>query len=235
MKSLRNLWGFKIQASDGELGKVRDFLLDDQTWTIRYLVVELGSWVRSRDVLVPPEFFDRAVDNDRRFIVSLDKEALQNSLVIDDDKPVSLQQDIPWRLTYHVSAGFILTDKGRKRTDESGEKMRGNPHVRSIRELIGYCVYALDGEVGNVKDFLVNDSLYEIPYMCVTIPKPRRNRLRIVATDLIETVSWFETKVYIDATRTAVKNAPTLSPGRAIDRDFEMEISIHYNARRYSR
>lgn len=235
MKSLRGLWGFKIQASDGALGKVQDFLFDDEAWTIRYLVAEIGSWMRSRDILVLPEYLEGVAAGDRVFLVNLDKASLRNGPTIDEDKPVSLQQSLPWQIIYQGPEGFVLTGLSRETLEKTWKRPSGDPHLRSVRELIGYCVYALDGEVGHVKDFLVNDSLYMIAYMCVTIPRPRRNRLRMISVDLIETVSWPETRVVIDATRTAVKNAPTLSPGRSIDRDFEMELLRHYNAARHTR
>jgi len=46
--------GYAIAASDGEIGRVSDFLFDDATWLIRWLVVETGSWLSGRKVLLPP-------------------------------------------------------------------------------------------------------------------------------------------------------------------------------------
>ena len=46
------LRGFTVAASDGPIGAVKDFLFDDQTWKIRWLVVDTGSWLLGRMVLV---------------------------------------------------------------------------------------------------------------------------------------------------------------------------------------
>ena len=45
---------YEIQASDGELGHVDDYIFDDETWTIRYLVVDTKNWLPGRKVLVAP-------------------------------------------------------------------------------------------------------------------------------------------------------------------------------------
>jgi hypothetical protein len=50
---LGKLTGLTIAAADGELGKVKDVYFDDHHWTARYLVVETGSWLSSREVLIP--------------------------------------------------------------------------------------------------------------------------------------------------------------------------------------
>jgi len=54
LQSTAVLEEFSIGAIDGPIGKVKDFYFDDQDWAIRYLVVETGSWLSNRRVLVPP-------------------------------------------------------------------------------------------------------------------------------------------------------------------------------------
>lgn len=45
LKNIQSLQGHKLSANDGEIGHVADFLFDDQTWAIRYLVANTGSWL----------------------------------------------------------------------------------------------------------------------------------------------------------------------------------------------
>jgi hypothetical protein len=53
LRSLRQLYGKKLGASDGDIGHVRDFYFNDQQWAIRYVVADTGSWLSGRLVLMP--------------------------------------------------------------------------------------------------------------------------------------------------------------------------------------
>ena len=48
--------GYVIEADDGRLGTVSDFLFEDTSWVIRWLVVDTGHWLSGRKVLLPPSW-----------------------------------------------------------------------------------------------------------------------------------------------------------------------------------
>ena len=52
LRSIEDLEGFTVRATDGVIGRVKDFYFDDQSWVVRYAIVEMGSWFSSRKVLV---------------------------------------------------------------------------------------------------------------------------------------------------------------------------------------
>lgn len=54
-RKIKSLIGYTILATVGEIGKVKEFYFDDRTWTIRYLIVETGSWLFGRKILLAPE------------------------------------------------------------------------------------------------------------------------------------------------------------------------------------
>lgn len=54
-QDLKKLFGKTITGPDGELGRVKDFLFDTDPWVVRYLVVDTGSWLSERQVLLPPQ------------------------------------------------------------------------------------------------------------------------------------------------------------------------------------
>ncbi len=93
-RSLKNLIGFTISAIDGEIGKVKEFYYDDETWKIRYLVVESGSWLFGRNVLIAtnailtPDWMNNILP------VNLSKEQVKNSPFIDTEKPISPKQEL---------------------------------------------------------------------------------------------------------------------------------------------
>jgi sporulation protein YlmC with PRC-barrel domain len=59
LRSVREVEGYHIHAEDGEIGHVEDFLVDDQSWTIRYLLVDTSNWIGGRTVLIAPEWASR--------------------------------------------------------------------------------------------------------------------------------------------------------------------------------
>ena len=54
LRSVKQLYGDKLGASDGEIGHVKDFYFDDQNWAVRYLVADTGTWLSGRKVLISP-------------------------------------------------------------------------------------------------------------------------------------------------------------------------------------
>ena len=73
---------------------VTDFLFDDEAWVVRYLVVDTGSWLSSRKVLISPISIGEPTWTDRTLPASITKEQVKNSPDIDTDKPVSRQYEL---------------------------------------------------------------------------------------------------------------------------------------------
>jgi hypothetical protein len=57
LHNTQSLYGRTLSATDGEIGHVQDFYFDDQTWAARYLVVDTGTWLTGRKVLLPSDAF----------------------------------------------------------------------------------------------------------------------------------------------------------------------------------
>jgi hypothetical protein len=57
LRSIRQLYGKKLGASDSDIGHVKDFYFSDQQWAVRYVVADTGSWLTGRLVLISPHAF----------------------------------------------------------------------------------------------------------------------------------------------------------------------------------
>jgi hypothetical protein len=57
LRSIKQLCGDKLGASDGDIGHVQDFFFDDRNWTVRYVIADTGSWLPGRQVLISPHAF----------------------------------------------------------------------------------------------------------------------------------------------------------------------------------
>jgi hypothetical protein len=83
--------GYAIEASDGRLGTVSDFLFEDTSWMIRWLVVDTGHWLSGRKVLLPPSALEQPDAGRRQFPVKLTMQQVKDSPDVDTDRPVSRQ------------------------------------------------------------------------------------------------------------------------------------------------
>ncbi len=79
LRSSNFITGQKIQATDGEVGKVDDFIIDDKTWAIRYLIIETGNWWEGKKVLVSPQWIDGINAEDSSVSVNLTRDSIKQS------------------------------------------------------------------------------------------------------------------------------------------------------------
>ena len=99
VRSTRDLQGFTLAASDGEIGHVDDFIIDDETWTIRYLVVDTRNWWPGKKVMISPAWI-RAVDwRKRKVKVELSRKEIRHSPEYDDSSIID--RDYEERLYQH--------------------------------------------------------------------------------------------------------------------------------------
>ena len=53
LRSASELFNYTLAAQNGEIGRCKDFLFDDQFWTLRYMVADTGKWLPKKRVLIP--------------------------------------------------------------------------------------------------------------------------------------------------------------------------------------
>jgi hypothetical protein len=86
--------GFRIHAVDGVIGHVDDFLLDDSTWGLRYLVVDTANWIGGRRVLVSPRVLAGIDVEHQRIDVALTRDEIEHSKSI-DSADIALAETLP--------------------------------------------------------------------------------------------------------------------------------------------
>ena len=85
------LMGYAVEASDGKIGAVRDFLFDDQSWKIRWLVLDAGSWLPRRKILLHPSVLGAPDPVRQSIAVKLTKAEVEGSPDFLEHLPVSRQ------------------------------------------------------------------------------------------------------------------------------------------------
>ena len=93
LQSIKQLYGEKLVTRDSEIGHIKDFYFDDQKWAVRYVVVDTGSWLSGRQVLISPHAFGKLAQDGSSLRVDLTRQQIEDSPLIESHKPVSRQYE----------------------------------------------------------------------------------------------------------------------------------------------
>jgi len=99
LRSTREVTGYYIEASDGEIGHVEDFVVDDQNWAIRYVVVDTRNWWPGKKVLVAPQWISGVNWNETNARVDLPREKIKQAP--EYEKNMSITRDYEERVYRH--------------------------------------------------------------------------------------------------------------------------------------
>lgn len=246
LRSLGDLTGVGIRATDGAIGSVADFLIDDESWNIRYLVVDTGNWLPGRKVLIAPIHLgepDWAEGSKPQFPVSLTREQIENSPPLDANAPISRCFEEELAAFYHLPLYWegpsavsgvgpsAVVPVARTKVAEHLQNMReiAETHLRSVREITGYFIGARDGELGHAEDFILHTAEWRVAYLVIDT----RNwwpggRKVLIAPDWIRSVNWRSSTIEVGLTREQIRNSPTWNPDAPINRDFEGRLYDYY-------
>jgi hypothetical protein len=86
LRSAKEVTGYYIEATDGDIGHVEDFIIDDETWEIRYMVVDTKNWWPGKKVVVAPEWIERVSWTDSKVYVDLSRDAIQSGPEFDPER-----------------------------------------------------------------------------------------------------------------------------------------------------
>jgi uncharacterized protein YrrD len=255
LRSLKDLIGYTIQSTDGEIGKVADFYFDDLNWVIRYMIADTGSWLEEKLVLISPFELGEPDWNNKTFPVKLTKQQIENSPDISIDAPVSRQHEEElsgyygwpqyWSGTGGIYGGvdalypsaYIPSPVPTENKGESAEILKqqqttGNydPHLRSLKEVEGYKIHASDGKIGHVQDFISDDETWIIRYMLVDTHNwlPGGSKV-LIAPFWIESINWDSNEVTVSLTIEKIKDSPELDTSQPINRQYETELFDYYS------
>lgn len=261
LRSMKDLQDYAINATDGSVGNVKDFLFDDLLWVIRYFVVETGTWLSSRKVLISPIAIQEPNWAEKTLPVLITKEQVRNSPDIDTDKPVSRQHEAEYlgyygypyywggaglwgggMYSYTLFPGYTGDPNGNEgspsanRAYERAERERhqnDDPNLRSFKAVIGYHIHAKDGEIGHVSGLLVEESTWAIRYLVVDTSNWWAGHKVLISPEWIDEVRWIDNSVSVDLSQQTMREAPVYESTEQLNRQYETDIYKHYGRTGY--
>lgn len=247
LRSLKDLERYRVSATDGDIGNVEDYLLDDQRWVVRYLVVETGGFLDRRRVLISPISFREADWVTRRFHLALTKEKVKNSPSINVAKPVSRQHEEEYYGYYGYPhywggssiwgmgayPGMLMAGTWSQGVAERPYKAIGDVHLRSARDVQEYHVQGSDDAIGRVDDFIVDDESWEVRYLVIDTSHWWFGKKVLVSPHWATRVSWDESKVHVDLSREKIRNSPEWNANAPVNREYEARLYDYYGRPAY--
>jgi hypothetical protein len=240
LRNINKLKGMNLVAVDGEIGSIDYFFFDDEAWGIRYFVVNTGNWLTGRQVLISPYAVKEVDWVEGGVTVTLTQEQVRNSPEIDVLRPISRQQetaflnyyDYPYYWGAAEAVGFPTqpgaASVGTIAAAQSVSETPSDSHLRSTQTVAGYHIAALDGELGHVEDFVVDDESWEIRYLVINTRNWWPGKKVIVAPQWIQSVDWRDSKVHVNLTCNAIKGSPEFSESTLISREYENQLYRYY-------
>ena len=225
LRSINQLFGNKLGASDGEIGHVKDFYFDDRNWAIRYLVADTGSWLPGRQVLLSPYSLGRLDQGARILNVNLTRKQIEDSPSIESHKPVSRQYEeeyyryFGWPYYWEGSglwglSGFPILELPPKKLPREPDPLIGPPvdrpdaHLRSAQAVKGYHLRTNDGTIGYVCDFMMDAASWAIGQLVIKTGHRFSGKEVLIETKNVSRISYDESTVFATLTVAPTPSSP---------------------------
>ncbi len=121
LRSTKTVSEYYIQATDGEIGHVADFLIDDKAWAIRYMVIDTKNWWPGKKVLVSPQWIDRISWDEAKVFVKFSLKTIKQSPEYTDD--LLLTRDYEAKLHEYYNRSGYWADVLAARHNQGEESM----------------------------------------------------------------------------------------------------------------
>ena len=226
LQSLKQLNGNQLAATDGEIGRVKDFYFDDRTWAVRYVVADTGNWLTGQLVLLSPHAFGRLHHGGQILCVNLLRKQIEDAPAAETHQPVSRQ----YEEQYHRYYGWPYYWEGDglwggmrdfpvlelppkfasvQPPAATGPKAaRADAHLRSAQAVNGYHLQATDGITGHVCDFLMDDKSWAIRELVIKVGHRFTGKEVRIPVSNVTQISYDESKIHVNLTTDAVEQSP---------------------------
>ena len=235
MIAFSSLKDFGIHATDGDIGRCKDVLFDDQNYVSRYFVADTHKWLpMGRKVVISPISLSELNTSEEKLYVTMTKQALKDSPSIDEHKPLSREyEEILFKYFgygyYWIGPGAwgefshpteLVHQQSMQEDIEALENTEVN-HLRSCEEIDGYTVIAQNEESGHVCDFIIDKRNWRIALVVVDsrdwLPGGKKVAMPPSA---ISKIDWSTHKVVITLDHETLMSLPEFDAERLDDADY---------------
>ncbi len=242
-EGLNGLIGYSVETKDGLKGTVKDFLFDEEKWVVRYLVVDLGKVFPGKTVIIPRTFLLQPNWKNRNFPIDMSTKGLKKSPPLESALSVSRAYEEALNKYYNIanywSSSYVPPLNARDFYPARPIKVPSTVIVekdtenklRSFKEVKGYHVEALDGKIGHIDDFIIDDLDWQMLYALMDTKNwvPWSKRV-LLGTNWMDEISYSSQVLKINIDKEAIQSAPEFDSSKSITDDFEKELFDYYES-----
>lgn len=236
-RSINQLRHYKTLTTDNESCAIEDVFFNQKSWDIHYIVIETGSWLMDREILLHPDIVKEVIDKDKKLVLPMTKEKVVESPAVNSVLPIAQEaelllakywewvpKDTPGPLPYEAGDTIEAeTDTETKAFSEDAAKSK----LRSWKEVEGYTIHAVDSKFGHIEDLLFDDN-WRICYAVVDTRNWIPGKKVLLPVREIEKIRWSEHALHVDATSELVKTAPFYEPSTGVTAEDEEAVRKHF-------
>ena len=193
---LASIIGCQVRATDKLAGSVEDVLVDDVLWTLRHVAVADAGGLGTQASLIEPGNLVSVDTGGEDLSVSLTHEQVAGGPDVSSDLPVS---------------------------EQSGG--RGDPHLRSLKEITGYAVHGPDGPIGTLAALIADDAAWKIHFVAVETGDWNDGRTVLVAPGMLNELDHEKHNVHSDLDRDHISRSPDYDPATPIENEADVKLA----------
>jgi hypothetical protein len=200
------MFGASVDAEDGEIGKLIDFLFDDRDWTVKCLVLDAGDRTGYRRMTLPPHLVLEKDWQDRRLtIAGSASDRIENS----SDEPTHADSENSTETETAAIAGWSLLWR---RIVKHPRHNIENSHLLGAEGVIKYHLHETDGRLGRLVDFLIDEESWKIRFIEADTGAWWPGKRVLIPPERIESIDAAKRVLRLDISRHALKQSLVYHP-----------------------
>jgi hypothetical protein len=223
LRSKNRLIGFSVHATDGEIGRIRDFVFDEPLWTVRYAEVDISKWIPEKVVLLSTLILGQTALSS--IDTKLTIEQIINCPAIDPHHLPSRKYEE--ELHTYFSWTYYWAQLGEASQYQSSCKLQ------NVKAINGYHIQALDGELGHLSDLLIDDLEWKIRYCVIDTGTWLPGKKVLLSPKWLGKIDDQAFKIEFDIKMEKIKTAPDFDQSTLVTPDYESSIFAHFDKKPY--
>lgn len=224
LRDLNKIRNCVVEGLDKTIGTVADIYFNDQTWKVHYVAADTGNWLQGRHVLIARECLQAPKWEMASFPALVKRSQVEDSPKFEIDQPLTWQKEkeicryYKWNTYFPLNEAELTTFPG---------------ILTSANGIKDFSLSAVDGEMGKIVNFLVEDTDWVVRYLVVDTSKWLAGRTVLVSPMWNKSINYDEQSMVVDLTQKQITDSPEYDPTAPIERVYEIELYDHYGKPHY--